>query len=106
MEEQNNVSTQTNKPKTTKDIIEENSSYFNFYQKAPTVFTIISAIIFLSASIGIAVVYENAGYFFLSAIIGAVICFIEYLLFKLAFSYIILHISYLKLIEENTRRDK
>lgn len=105
MEEQNNLTNTEKKTKTIDEIIDENTSYFKFYEKAPMVFSIILGILFVAAAIAVAVLFENAGYFFLATIIGAIVCFIFYLLLKLFFSHIILQICYLKKIEENTRKD-
>ncbi|MGN0814381.1 MAG: hypothetical protein ACI4MH_04025 [Candidatus Coproplasma sp.] len=94
------------KPLTPDELIADNMAYFNFYQSAPKIFTIIFAVLFGIASLIAAITLENAGYFFLLAIFGVIICFAIFFLLKLFFAHKILHISYLIKIEENTRKDK
>lgn len=94
------------KPLTIDELIADNIAYFNFYQSAPKVFTIVFAVLSGIASLIAAISLENAGFLFLFAMIGAFICFAVYFLLKLFFAHKILQISYLMKIEENTRKDK
>ncbi|MBO5525837.1 MAG: hypothetical protein J5993_03720 [Clostridia bacterium] len=111
-EEKESTSKQREKKnKTTDELIAENSKYFSFYEKAPKIFTIILGIVFFICSIVFSYVAEaeseNAGLvWILSILIGSVICVATYYLLKLTFSYIILHICYLKKIEENTKKEQ
>lgn len=89
--------------KSTDELIAENTKYFKFYEKVPIIFTVIlGALFFILSIVGIA--SESYGTAFLFIFIGAIVCVANYFVLKLAFSYIILHISYLKKIEENTKK--
>lgn len=96
MEEQQ----ETQGPKSAEKLIEEYSKYFRFYESAPTIVTVIMSvgcfIVFLAAS------FENDLFPF--AILGVFVCLATYFALKIACSYKILHIAYLKKIEENTRK--
>lgn len=100
------VEEEIKKPLTPDELIADNMAYFNFYQSAPKVFTIVFAVLFSIASLLAAIELQNAGYFFLFLIGGAFLCFIVYFLLKLFFAHKILQIAYLIKIEENTKKNK
>ena len=80
---------------TDKEIIEDNEKRFEFFVHFPKVITIILGVICFIA--GIALAESTGGNSILYCWFGgALACWITYTLLKLAFSYNILHIYYLK----------
>lgn len=80
---------------TDKEIIEDNEKRFEFFVYLPKVITIILGIlVFILGCVGS--MDGNGGTTLLIWLGGAVFCWLTYALLKLAFSYQILHIYYLK----------
>ena len=94
---------QTNK--TTKQIIAENSKWFDFYLVLPKIFTIIiGCVFFIGGIVGMGILASFGRDFVSKGMIcmlglwvgGATVCAAFYFLLKLSLSYKILHIYYLK----------
>lgn len=92
--------------KTVDEVINENTKYFKFYEKMPTIITVILAILYFFVITILCLALKSSALWFVLALIGAAICAVTHFLLKVIFSYIILQISYLKKIEENIRKDK
>lgn len=85
--------------KLTNEVISNNEKYFYYYLIAPKVITIISAVIFCILGMVFSAI-STPLFILIFWFGGGVVCLIEYVSLKILFSYIILHIYYLKKIAE------
>ena len=86
-------------------VLQENQKYFNIYLVLPKIVTIVLAVLFglagFAASEG-----GGVGMLLLTWILGAGVCALNYYLMKVALSYNILNIYYLKKIAEKGEANK
>lgn len=98
-----------NAEKEISESIEEYTLYFSFYKDIPGMITGIFVSLFLACVIvavanGMMKTIFGVGVFILLILMGTAVIFSVYYLLKLSCAYKILHIAYLKKIEENTRK--
>lgn len=75
---------------------QNNKKWFNVLKKLPIIFTIFIASIFFILGIVVGVGSYSASSLLLIWVLGAILAVIEYFIFKIVLSYVILHISYLE----------